>query len=417
MKANIEKMTRAAFTGNDPAKALEPTPAATPPPTPPLPDLSTPPTPPVTPPAADPKAAATPPATPTPTEFPAPKSKLLDALAKKEAPPPAAPAEEIPGPEDALSLPDDASPEKKSQFTQMKTMMKQLRRDIAAKEKLLETKAAPAEQKELETLKAERKILSDRLAVLDVQNHPDFRKQFIVPRDAAIAEAKEVLSYTAGKEGTDLPAILAKNPKDFAAAVAELTKDMNGMDAGTVQTAMRTAYKLQAESQQQMARASELAQQLSATSSMRQKEAFNEISAKLGPIGEVLVTLDIPSDAPAEEKQAIAEYNRSVSEVKANAERLAFGEMDAKGAASLAWKGATLDFLLNHGMPRIEREYKALLTSHNQMAAELQAIKTARSPGSAPPVGDPATPPKTSAPPGSRQSINDLVKATFAGAR
>lgn len=404
MKENLAKMFRAAQAGNaDPQSALNaPAPDAAK-----IPD-------PVAPVAKAPEAV-TPPAPEAKT-----KTSIFDAVKPKEtpaAPPPEVKAgEEIAGPEDAIALPADASEQKKSDFAKMKEITKQLRRDLAAREKTATTltQASPEEQKKQQELQSQLKVMSDRLAVLDIQNHPDFKRQFVKPREDALNEVKEILSYTSGKEGVTpevLAGLLEKPLKDFSAAVAELTKDMNGMDAATVQHAMRNAYKLQADGQRQMASASELAQQLNARSSLQQKEAFNEISTKLGPMGDVLVKIDVPQGASPEESAEIQRYNQSVEAVRSRAEQNAFSDLTPKHAAKMAYSDAIVDHLVTHGIPRMEKEYRQLLASHNQMAQELEAIRKNRSPSA--PVGDPASstaPAASKHRAGSPEAIMEMVR-------
>lgn len=413
MRSNLAAMAKAALAGKDPSSGLEPAKPA---------DGVAPETPPAAPsttPTKQPEAK-TPDAKPveTPSETPAEtkvRKSILDRDAKAATPPVSADSDPA-GPEDKIALPDDAAPEKVSQFKELKTITKTLRRQIAdmQKDQDRQKTIAPADAAELDRLKTQMKVYADRLAILDVASTPEFRNQFVKPREAAVAEAKEVLSYTPGKDGTDVAAILAMPPKEFRAAVSELTKDMNSMDAAIVQNSLRTAQKLRTEESQALAQSGELAKQIATKNVVQQKEAFSEISGKLGPMGEFLVTLDIPDGVSTEEKAAIEDYNRSVSDVRLNAERYAFGETDVKQAATLAWKGATLDFLLNHGVPRMEKEYRALLDNNTALRRELEGIKSARR---SPTAGsDPQTTAKP-APTGTRQSINDLVKSAWQGGR
>src|SRR4029079_2674225 len=114
---------------------------------------------------------------------------------------------------------------------------------------------------EVERLKAEHKALSDKMALIDVASTPDFQRQYTLPKTKAVAEASEVLAYS-GKEGVDVNALLGKDRKNFSAAVAELTKDLNPMDATTVQTALRDAYRISTEEKAALANSSQLREQI-----------------------------------------------------------------------------------------------------------------------------------------------------------
>ena len=64
-----------------------------------------------------------------------------------------------------------------------------------------------------------------------------------------------------------------------------------------------------------------------------------------------------------------------------------FGKTDERGLATLGWKGATLDFLLSHGVPRMEKEFSRVVAERNAFAKELAAVRAAK--GSGPIAGDP----------------------------
>lgn len=327
------------------------------------------------PPAEPPKQAATEPAKP------AQKTSLLSKAAEPEPAKPSAEADPT-GPEDAISLPENADPTKKSQFNEMKKIIKELRREKMSQQtqQTLQQTAQPAADAETERLRAEHKQMADRLAILDLQSHPDFARQYSEPKNKAVAEANEVLAFN-NKEA-DLKALLAKPQKEFNAALAEVIKDLNPVDATTVVTAMRTAYKTDQAEKQALTKASELASNLQSQSAHNAKKAFESVWKDLGPTGYFLTTLEAGQEATAEEKTEISKYNEAVGAVRAAAEKYAFGQSDPKQAASLATKAATLDFMLSHGVPRMQKEYSQLVSLNRQMAEELAALKGQKSVGS-----------------------------------
>ncbi len=327
--------------------------------------------------APAPKAEAAP---AKPAETKAEPASLHDNLAKKDAPKPV-PDNEWPGAKD--ELPPNASPEAKKNFASMKEKFKNdwlaeknARADL---EKQLATykTATPADSAAAQETAARLKAAEDRLLVLDLQSHPDFVRQYVEPRNKALADAKEVLSFS-GKEGADLNGLLGKPLKDFNASVSELTKEMNTMDATTVQTALRQAYQLQNGEKTALTKANELQQSLQSRSAQAQRDAF-EATAKEFTGGDFLSPLPVPEGVSAEEKSQIEAYNASLGTLRPAAEKYAFGKVDEKGVAVLAHKAATLDFVQQNVVPRLRSEFAKLRSDYTALAAAYEAVKGARS--------------------------------------
>ena len=220
----------------------------------------------------------------------------------------------------------------------------------------------------------------DRLAVLDIQSHPDFINQYKEPKLKALNEAKEILSYN-GNDSADLAQLMAKPLKDFNKTVAEMTREMNGMDATTVQASLRQAYKLAQEEKNALGNASGLREQLESKSALESKKAFEETWGNFGGAENFLSTVEIPEDAAPEEKSELSAYNQAIQQVRQNAEKYAFGRIDSRTAAQVASKAAILDTMVNVVVPRMNKEYSQILSERNALAAELKAIRGAKNPG------------------------------------
>ncbi len=351
--------------------------------------------------AAKPVEGAKPAAEVKPTDSPAKPASILDL--KKPEPAVAAapaPADDIPEP------PADAPAATKTNWAKLRAKADKLQqeRDAKAREydelkKQLDSQraASPADQAELQRLKDERQALSDRLAIVDLQSHPDFHRQYVEPRTKALTEADTILKDN-GTEGVELGSLLARPRAEFAKTVSELAAKLPTFDAGSFVQLMRQAYQTKAEEMAALGKASELARGMSEKSAAQQRQAFEEVWGKLGPVGELLSPLEAPESASPEEKQAVADYNAAVTTVRSSAERNAFGRLDERGAALLASKAAALDFMMTHGIPRAEQQYRAVLENNRALAAELASLKKARSPGVAAGdlgAGDGAPAPKT----------------------
>jgi hypothetical protein len=335
--------------------------------------------------------------TPVTTEAPADAATVpakRTSLFKQEtttataAPETATPVEQAPQPEDHFVLPENASSSAKENFTKLREVTKSLRAEAAAKAKEVEDvrkqldtfkTASPADVAELNRLKEEHRVMSDKLAVLDIQNHPDFARQYTLPKAQALKEAGEVLSYN-GRSDAGFESLLGKPLKDFNAGVAELTHDLNSMDAATVQQSMRTAYKLAQGEREALAQSKDLSNGLAAKAAAKAKQAFTETWENLGDARTFLQPLGLEPGASPLLIEATTKYNQALADVRINAERNTFGRMDERGVAQVASKAAVLDFVMQHGVPRMEAEYRGLVAQNRAMAEEIRALKGAKAP-------------------------------------
>lgn len=341
-----------------------------------------------TPPAAEP---AKPAEAATPVEKPviAPAPEVIEK--PKAAPEPVAQEH----PED--KLPEPASESAKAGWKELKAIAKQERQRAAMLEQqIAELKKAPATaantdeltalRQELATTKEQAKAASDRLLVLDLQNHPDFHKQFSAPKKAALDTAKEVIAYN-GKEAPELNSLLTKPLKDFNAAVSEFTKDMNPADASTVMQSLRQARDIASQEQAALVKAGEVSQSLSAKTQQTQRQAFESV------VGEALPNfkkIEVTDSMDADAKTAAVSYNQSIEGLRQKAEAMAFGRVDEKGVANMALKSVALDHMIQHAFPQLQRAVEARDKLINDMAAELKALRGGRAPASV--SGQPAEP-------------------------
>lgn len=347
-----------------------------------------------TPPVEAKPAAAEPAAKPAPT--------LLPKKSAAPATPPA--AEPAADPFESFTLPETATPESKSQFTELKRISREQAKRLKELEAKTTSPVVPAP--EVEKLRAEHKAALDRLALLDLQSHPDFKRQYHEPKTKALAEVNEILAF-AGKEGVDLAGLLTKDRKAFSAAVTELTKELNPMDATSVQSALRQAFQVTQEEKAALSKSGELHQRMQQQAEAQAKQAFEEVSANLGPVGEFMVTLDVPEGATADERAEIETYNAAVSNMRQRVEQKVFGPTNEKSMALMGWKSEAVDFLVNYGIPRMERTYAQVVAERDAMARELQALKGAK--GSGPVAGDP-----NSSAASTKKSTEQMVAETFA---
>jgi len=342
---------------------------------------------------------------------PAPKepAKVAESKPAEATPPiaadgkpaaPAVPTDDI----DKMELGEKASDNARTNFAKLREVAKQERLAKAALEKQLadlkaqqETlaKAAPQDTAEQERLRAEHKAMADRLALVDLKNHPDYVRQYEVPKTAALAEAKEVLDYN--EIPANLESLMGKSLKEFSAEVSKLTKDMNSMDATAVQTSLRNAWKINNDAASALSKSQELAKALSEKSAHAQKQAVEKVWGTFKEAESILAKRPVPEGATPEELAEITSYNEAVQGLRSNYERNAFGRMTEEETAKMALKATTFDFIQTHGVKMMDRAYKGMEARALAAEKQLNELKAARSPGNM--GGDPqkatASAPKT----------------------
>ncbi len=344
----------------------------------------------------------TPPPAKTEAAPAAPKSvlKTKEAPAKADAAP-------VEYPEDKIAIPTNASPEAVKNFAAYKASMKEILnaerqrvKDAEAKLSVHQT-AAPADTAETERLRTEHKSALDRLAILDLQNHPDFARQYVEPKKKELATVTEVLAYT-GKEGVEVASLLSKSLKDFNAAASEMTKDMNSADANTVMQSLRRARELHQGEQQALSQSSQIGDQLKSKAAQEQRKAFESVATEAG---EVFNQREATEDMSPEEKQSVEAYNQSVASLRAKAETRAFGRVSERAVAEMAYKEAAFDHTVSHVLPTLERAIASRDSTIAALRSQLEAVKGARNPGTV--SGDKTS---TGQPPSRQQLIADAFK-------
>lgn len=270
------------------------------------------------------------------------------------------------------------------------------------------SKAAPHDVAEVERTKTELKELRDKLAVLDLQNHPDFNRQFVEPKRKALTEAKTLLEANSIENLPDFTALMTKSQKEFSTTVSELAAKMPVYDQGSFVASMREAYRLQGEEKGALSKAGELKAQLEAKSAAAARNAFEEMKTT---VSTKVPRLEVPAGASEEKIAEISTYNKALDSAYEEAQRFAFGRASEKDVADVAIRAAMLKPLAEHIIPSLQRENKALHAHNAALAAELEAIRGAKNPGKV--AG--ATPPAEMDT--SKMSFQELEKHVFKAKR
>lgn len=279
-------------------------------------------------------------------------------------------------------------------------------REAKAAEELAKYRQATADPLEISRLKEEHKKALDRLALLDYQSHPEYRKNFVEPKEALKAQVNQILSDN-GIEGFDVESILSKPRIEYAKAMSDLEDRLNSYDAGEVRATMRDLQKLNEASKNAIGKHSEIAQALRQQSEIKNRQAFEEV-LKENQVW-LLKPYEIPEGLEPEEKQNLESFNQAVSQVRAQAERYAFSPADEKTSASLAFKAAQYDVFTNHAIPRMVKDYQAAKETIAELTEQLKQLQ-AKKPG----VVDSGSANGSSQPSSEKPlSIKEMVRQTY----
>ena len=337
---------------------------------------------------AAPPPGAQPPA--APVAEPVPDSGLIDRFlpdaSRRPVAPPAAAVAPSDIPLDQITLPSTASTAAHDSFRLIKTRAEGLAQQLATlsqREAQLKVDLENAKKgvvgpdgEEVARLRAEHKQMSDRLMLVDLQEHPKFKAEFIAPRDEALRAAQEVAGPT-----VNLNAMLALPRSEFGAAVTAAAKGLSDFDRVDFVDNMRKAYAIKGQADQALSRSREIYTGLRQQTAQGQKKAFDSVIGPLwAQVSEHLVKTEIPANAPPEQRRAIESYNADLEAIRTNAEKIALGPSDERGIATAAVKAAAYDFHINRAIPRILGEYQAMKNALQTANAALADLRS-RAPG------------------------------------
>lgn len=239
-------------------------------------------------------------------------------------------------------------------------------------------KATPADTEKAARLEAQLKDAHDKLAVLDLQNHPDFARQYVEPKRKALAEAKTLLDANLIENTPDFTALMTKPLKEFSTTVSELAAKMPAYDQGAFVASMREAYRLQGEERGALTKSGELKQQLDAKSATIARQAFEESRVEFTS---KVPEIQVPEGASEEKVKEISAYNAARSEALKEAEHYSFGKISEKDVARISQQAAALKVVAGHLIPSLQRERDQAVALNKQLIAEIEAIKKGKSPG------------------------------------
>lgn len=283
--------------------------------------------------------------------------------------------------------------------------------ELEAKEKksaeeLNKYREVTADPTEVNRLKEEHRKALDRLALLDYQSHPEYRKNFVEPREQLKAQVAQILADN-GVEGVDIDGMLSKPRGEYAKAMSDLEDRLNSYDAGEIRATMRDLQKITEASKSAVGKYSEMAQALKQQSEIKSRQAFEEVVKENKSW--MLKPYEIPEGIDPDEKQQLEDFNKAVAQVKGQAERYAFTPSDEKTSAALAFKAAQYDLYTNHAIPRMVKDYQDAKATIAELTEKLKQLQAKR-PGVVDSANTPPPAPQQSDKP---ISLKEMVRQTY----
>ncbi len=248
---------------------------------------------------------------------------------------------------------------------------------LAAKLKTYET-ATPADTERATRLEAQLKEAQDSLAVYNLKSHPDFKRQYVEPKEKALSEAKMLLADNGVSDAPDMAALLAKPRVDFAKTVSELASKLPAFDQGSLVASMREAYRLHGEENNALSRSAEMNQQLASKAAAQARQGFEESKNEFVTR---IQELAIPEGADEAKVAEVTAFNKARQEALQEMEKMTFGKMTEREVAAVAARAATTNLFAHHVLPAVQRELKRSNELLAEATAELAAIKSKKNPG------------------------------------
>jgi hypothetical protein len=249
------------------------------------------------------------------------------------------------------------------------------KRVAALEEQLKTAPVGTMTNAEVEKMKADLKVMSERVLLTDLQSHPDFQRQFTQPKAQAVQAAAEILA-SQKVEGVDVSKLLALPRAEFSKQVSEVAAELPSFDATEFSAQMRQAYALLQTEQQALVKSHETFAAIQKNQTEQGVAAFNRALASVGgEVTKLLVKVTPPAGASAELTEQINSYNAGIDGLQSKARKLALEPSSPDEVAVSAIKAAAYDFHIKQALPKILGEYQNLQRAYAELKAEHEAMK------------------------------------------
>ena len=227
--------------------------------------------------------------------------------------------------------------------------------------------ADAATKARLADFEAQTKTLSDRLKIFDVQGHPDFQREFVQPRQLALAAAAETLKVE-GVEA-DLTRLFSLKGKAFNEEASKISGKLTDFSQADFIAQLRKVQQLDAAAAATIANADQFREQKSKEFQSRIRGVYDEVTKVHAA---TFVPAVIPETATPEQRAVDEAWNKALVDRGVAAERYAFSNASEAQVAEVAHKAASYDLLVSQGIPRIAKLANVKIAN---LQAELKAAK------------------------------------------
>lgn len=284
------------------------------------------------------------------------------------------------GPSDRSS---DATKTNWKQLNEITDAVRSERDAIKAEKARLEAELSEARKlignpDELKRIKEEHNYALEKLKVISVKDHPEFKAKFTEPKNQLTEKASKLLSeYEVA--GVDVKSIAGKPRKQFAEEVTKIAGELPEFERHVFIDDMRKLRDLSESEGAELAKSGELASQYQQKTVNQQRGVFEKLWSE--GQGSALKPKEIPATATPEERKDLEEYNSGISNIRADAEKFLFNPYNEESAAKMALKSSTLDFMVTKGIPKLNGYIQSQAARIAELEAEVAGMR-AHGPGS-----------------------------------
>jgi len=308
------------------------------------------------------------------------KTGLFDKRKKEPAKEPEKQPDQPKEPESKAPSDDDA-PEHITDKVGWKSMKQKHASEIASRdEEIAQLKQQIGQSSinspEYQQMKSEHEQMAKRLAEVDIQNSPDFVKKYSAPAEQARQRMVAILKE-AGLDGDhNLQAIFMQGEREQKNAIADISDELGKFDGREFEDCYRKILSLNYEAADVLANAENAQQQLRSESTFNMEKAVQDTFTQMTDSGHAFLS-EIEPDNPDDDAdvQSVRSYNEALGGILHNATQKSLGSMDEQSLASAHLRAELGDFIINHGIPRLEHEYNTLQAHADDLQAKLDKIQ------------------------------------------
>lgn len=226
---------------------------------------------------------------------------------------------------------------------------------------------------EVERLRKEKEEVENRLKVIDYQSHPEFKRQYVIPKENIVNSLKTIMADSGITDEVDFVRLTEKPRLEFAKAVSEISEKLNSFDAPEFREQARKLYALRGEEQNALRNSSQNLALIAEQNKARQRVAFEQAVKEVGATS-FIKEHPINKDDTPEMVQLKQKYNADLAQYRKEAEEIAFNVTDEKSAAAIGVEAANYRFFIRNVAPIMVSEHNRVVAERDQLRAEIDKL-------------------------------------------